>query len=161
MSPPPRDNHPSRPVDKASTLNSNRDTDFSTGVRIFKNLHMKKPSTIDDYPEAAELLKTIAHPERIHLLAALRDGPQCVCHLTALLGQRQPYVSQQLAYLREAGLVADYREGLNVYYRIREPRVFALLDTVGDIIGQPNAFRNVHISPRLLADCPCPRCTAA
>jgi ArsR family transcriptional regulator len=122
---------------------------------------MKGSTVMDAYQQSAELLKAMAHPERLRLLAALRDGAQCVCHLTALLEQRQPYVSQQLAYLRDAGLVADYREGLNVYYRIREPRVFALLDTASEIIGHSNAFREVRISPRLLAECPCPRCAAA
>lgn len=116
---------------------------------------------MDACQQSAELLKALAHPERVRLLAALRDGPQCVCHLTALLKQRQPYVSQQLAYLRDAGLVADYRDGPRVYYRIRDPRVFALLDTAGEIIGHSNAFRDVRISPRLIAQCPCPRCAAA
>jgi ArsR family transcriptional regulator len=116
---------------------------------------------MDEYQQSADLLKAIAHPERLRLLAALRDGAQCVCHLTALLGQRQPYVSQQLAYLRDAGLVADYREGLNVHYRIRDPRIFVLLDRAGEIIGNADAFRELRISPRALAGCPCPRCAPA
>jgi DNA-binding transcriptional ArsR family regulator len=115
----------------------------------------------DPYTQAAALLKALAHPERVRLLAALRDGAQCVCHLTALLGERQPYVSQQLAYLRDVGLVTDYREGLNVYYRIREPRVFNLLDAAGEIIGAAEAFRGVRLSPLEEAACPCPRCTTS
>lgn len=116
---------------------------------------------MDAYQETAEVLKAMAHPERVRLLAALRDNPQCVCHLTALLDQRQPYVSQQLACLRVAGLVSDYREGPNVYYRIRDPRVFALLDTVGDMIGQPDALRGERRRPHAIAGCPCPRCMPA
>lgn len=85
---------------------------------------------MNSFRDMSELLKAIAHPERVRLLLALRAGPECVCHLTALLKQRQPYVSQQMAYLREAGLVGDYKEGTRVYYHIRDPRVFALLDTV-------------------------------
>ncbi|MBI5877708.1 MAG: winged helix-turn-helix transcriptional regulator [Chloroflexi bacterium] len=117
-------------------------------------------SKIDKLVRPANLLKVLAHPERLRLLVALRDNAQCVCHLTALLDQRQPYVSQQLAYLRDAGLVADYREGVRIYYRIRDPRVFLLLDTVGEIIGHAEAFRDVRISPRALDKCPCPRCTS-
>lgn len=63
---------------------------------------MKTQVYRDVFLGSADLLKAIAHPERLRLLAALRDGNQCVCHLTALLEKRQPYVSQQLAYLREA-----------------------------------------------------------
>lgn len=114
----------------------------------------------DNFAMPVNLLKALAHPERLRLLAALREGDQCVCHLTALLEQRQPYVSQQLGYLREAGLVIDYREGLNVHYRIRDPRVFALLDAAAELTGQGEVFRHVRLSPRAEADCPCPRCAA-
>jgi len=47
---------------------------------------------VDGYARQAELIKTLAAQEA------------CVCHLTAVLRQRQPYVSQQLMLLREAGL---------------------------------------------------------
>ena len=113
---------------------------------------------MDTFRQSAELLKAIAHPERLRLLIALRDGEECVCHLTALLGQRQPYVSQQLAYLREAGLISDHKEGLRVYYQILEPRVFELLDTLGAMIGKKDGLREAHAHPRTLATCPCPRC---
>ena len=116
---------------------------------------------MDAYQQSADLLKAMAHPERLRLLSALRDGAQCVCHLTALLGERQPYVSQQLAYLRDAGLVADYKEGLNVHYRVSDPRVFALLDLVGDMIGDGKEMRPAPNQVRAIAGCPCPRCAAA
>jgi DNA-binding transcriptional ArsR family regulator len=111
--------------------------------------------------DVSELLKAIAHPERVRLLLALRAGPECVCHLTALLKQRQPYVSQQMAYLREAGLVGDYKEGTRVYYHIRDPRVFALLDTVGAMVGVPEIVVPSPASRDTVADCPCPRCATA
>jgi hypothetical protein len=37
----------------------------------------------------------MAHPERLRLFAARRDGEECVFHRAARLAQRQPYVSQQ------------------------------------------------------------------
>jgi DNA-binding transcriptional ArsR family regulator len=113
---------------------------------------------MDSYHQSAELLKAIAHPERLRLLIALREGEQCVCHLTALLGQRQPYVSQQLGYLREAGLTSDRKEGLRVYYRIQDPRVFQLLDAVGALVGKKGWLRERRTRHRALAACPCPRC---
>jgi ArsR family transcriptional regulator len=119
---------------------------------------MQRIADMDAYQQSAELLKAMAHPERLRLLAALRDGAQCVCHLTGLLGQRQPYVSQQLAYLRDAGLVADFKEGLNVHYRVSDPRIFALIDLVGDMIGEREGLRAIPGQVRALAGCPCPRC---
>lgn len=92
------------------------------------------------------------HPARIAILDALREGEQCVCHLEAHLGYRQAYISQQLGVLRDAGLVADSREGWNVYYGVTEPDVFALLDMARAMLGMPTPTTLPH------ADCPCPRC---
>jgi ArsR family transcriptional regulator len=75
------------------------------------------------YRSYTKVLKALAHPGRLHLLNVLREGEECVCHLTALLRQRQAYVSQQLMFLRQAGLIEDRKEGLRVYYRIKGPRL--------------------------------------
>lgn len=106
-------------------------------------------------------MRVLAHPERVRLLNALRHGPECVCHLTALLEQRQPYVSQQLAYLREAGLIADHKEGLRVYYSIRDPRLFQILDAAAAMAGDSDTQREARSQPPILDTCPCPRCTTA
>ncbi len=74
------------------------------------------------------LFKAFSHPARRAILEQLRSGECCVCHLEGLLGSRQAYVSQQLAVLREADLISDRREGWNVYYRVKDPRVFEFLD---------------------------------
>jgi ArsR family transcriptional regulator len=108
-----------------------------------------KTAIVDSLPR---LFKALMHPARIAILDALRGGEQCVCHLEAHLGYRQAYLSQQLAVLRDAGLVADSRDGWNVYYRVIEPDVFALLDTARTMLGAPAP------SDRPDVDCPCPRC---
>lgn len=110
---------------------------------ICKMLNIK----IKRLEQSAELLKALAHPERLRLLGVLRAGEQCVCHLTAVSGQRQPYVSQQLAYLRDAGILADRKEGLRVYYRIADTRVLPLLDAL-----------DIHGENALARTCDCPRC---
>src|SRR5581483_7410682 len=112
---------------------------------------------MDPFEVSAELLKALAHPERLRLLAALRDREGCVCHLTALLGQRQPYVSQQLSYLRDAGLISDRKEGLRVYYAIRDPRIFEILDDVARLSGNAKGLYKRGTN-HALRDCVCPRC---
>lgn len=101
----------------------------------------------------AQLFKALMHPVRLQILDVLRGGEECVCHLEAHLGQRQAYVSQQLAILRRAGLVADRRDGPNSFYRIARPEVLTLLDTaraMAGAVGRPTP------AP---AACPCPRCS--
>jgi DNA-binding transcriptional ArsR family regulator len=75
------------------------------------------------------LFKAFSHPARLAILEELRKGECCVCHLEALLGSRQAYISQQLAVLRDAGLISDRREGWNVYYTVNDPLVFDMLNT--------------------------------
>ena len=112
------------------------------------------------YDNSAKLFKALMHPARLEILDVLRDGEACVCHVEAALGYRQAYISQQLAVLREAGLVQDRRDGWNVYYRVTQPQVFALLDVALTMTGgQPNKRKAVHGAG--LDNCPCPHCTSA
>jgi ArsR family transcriptional regulator len=97
------------------------------------------------------------HPSRIAILDVLREGDQCVCHLEAVLGLRQAYVSQQLAVLRDAGLVTDERDGLNIFYRVTNPSTFALLDIARAMTGDVPAT-TIAATPK--AVCPCPKCNA-
>jgi DNA-binding transcriptional ArsR family regulator len=112
------------------------------------------------YRAEAQLFRALAHPVRLRILDILASQEACVCHLTAVLGQRQPYVSQQLATLREAGLVADRREGTLVYYRLADAHLAAVLQEgqalARDLLGDDVAFPPVP--EEALAHCPCPRC---
>jgi ArsR family transcriptional regulator len=82
----------------------------------------------DRLAEHAELLKAVAHPVRLTILAELARGPKCVAHIRELLDVPQPNVSQHLTVLRHGGLVACYREGVRrCYYLTRPSLVEALL----------------------------------
>ncbi len=76
----------------------------------------------------ADFFKALAHPVRIHILDTLRDGEHSVNELKDLLGIEAPNVSQQLAVLRNKNLVNTRKEGTTVYYSIRDPMIFDLLD---------------------------------
>ena len=108
----------------------------------------------DPLERDADLLKAIAHPTRLALLETLSQDEECVCHLSYLLHKPQPYVSKQLAGLREAGLVQDRRDGMRIFYRLADPRVRSLLEDVRVLSGRK------PLSPgrRNLMGCPCPRC---
>lgn len=65
------------------------------------------------------LFRALADPTRLRCLLLVQgEGELCVCELTHALGEIQPKVSRHLAQLREAGIVADRRQGLWVYYRL-------------------------------------------
>jgi len=77
---------------------------------------------------ATEFLKRFVHPNRLLIACALIEGERSVSDLEALLGIRQPALSQQLAELRRAGIVDSRREVKQVFYRVSDPRTLALLE---------------------------------
>jgi len=85
------------------------------------------------FERQAEILKAIGHPVRLQIIQALTDKPWCVCELAEELDVRQPYLSQQLAYLRRAGVVSGTKDGLKVEYRVDVPHVKALLKVIVDV----------------------------
>ena len=66
----------------------------------------------------AELFRILAQETRLRLLFILAAGEHAVGELDAVSGIGQPGLSQQLAILRKAGLVATRRVAKQVYYRI-------------------------------------------
>jgi len=74
----------------------------------------------EDFEPQAALLKAIADPYRLTMLATLAaaTGEVCVCDFTGALPLNQPTVSHHLRILREANLVTCERRGTWVYYRI-------------------------------------------
>jgi DNA-binding transcriptional ArsR family regulator len=102
----------------------------------------------------ANIFKALMHPSRLTILEILRDGEQCVCHLEAVLGCRQAYISQHLMVLREAGLVEDRRDGARIYYRVIKPEVFNLMEAAIRLGGM-EAPLATHSKVK---DCPCPKC---
>ena len=81
----------------------------------------------------AEFFKTLAHPMRIRILDALRDGEQTVGQLQNSLEAEQSLVSQHLAALRARDFVRARRVGTSVWYSIGDPAIWRLLDAAREI----------------------------
>jgi len=113
----------------------------------------------DSYKIQSEYFKLLSHPVRLKILEILRKEESCVCHINAILDLRQAYVSQQLAVLREGGVVEDRKCGWNVYYRVIDDGIYQIMDLVLDAVDPDRKLdREELIVP---ADCPCPHCTEA
>ncbi len=68
---------------------------------------------------AEELVfRAIAHPTRRRILHVLAASPLSVKELTGQFDVSQPAISQHLKELRDAGLVASARDGLEQRYRL-------------------------------------------
>ena len=82
----------------------------------------------------ARVCKTMAHPLRLALLSALRDGERGVSDLAEVVGSSQPLASQHLAVLRNQGLLRNRRSGTEVFYSIAYPKMIQACDLLREVL---------------------------
>jgi ArsR family transcriptional regulator, virulence genes transcriptional regulator len=71
----------------------------------------------------AEICKTLANPKRLEIIASLKEGELSVGELVQRLGISKANVSQHLAVLRQRKVVTSRRDGVNIFYRINNPKI--------------------------------------
>ena len=95
----------------------------------------------------AEICKTLANPKRLEILNALRYGEVSVAQLVRILGLPKANVSQHLALLRSRGVVKARREGLNVYYRVANPKIIRACNLMREVLTE-HLDQSVRITPK-------------
>ncbi|HBJ85946.1 MAG TPA: transcriptional regulator [Verrucomicrobiales bacterium] len=89
---------------------------------------MKTRVTLRQRTHRAEVFKALGHPDRLRILEELTDGERCVCDLVDAVGSSWSTVSRHLSVLKEAGVLADEKRGLQVFYRVALPCVATFMD---------------------------------
>jgi ArsR family transcriptional regulator len=97
---------------------------------------IKLKTTRAQYEARARVAKALAHPSRLLLLDALAGGEKCVCELTDLVDADQSTVSKHLAILKQAGLVADRKEGPKIFYRLTMCCLKGLWECIETVLKQ-------------------------
>jgi DNA-binding transcriptional ArsR family regulator len=87
--------------------------------------------------QAAECLKTIAHPHRLRMLQMLLDGDYTVGELADACEISSPMASEHLRLMQRCGLLGARKEGRFVYYQINEPHLENLMSCVEGRFGGP------------------------
>lgn len=77
------------------------------------------------------LLRTVSQPTRLRILLAIGEGETCICHLEALLGYRQAYISRHLMALSEVRLLGTCRDGRYIFSRLRDQQLLELIQMAG------------------------------
>ena len=108
-----------------------------------------KTSTLE---KVSQVFNALDNPASIQILLAIGQAEPCVCHLEAIFGWRQAYLSQHLMALRKAGILSASRQGRNIHYRLSDPRLLGLIHQVAEMQG----VRLPDLAPS--PDCPCPNC---
>jgi ArsR family transcriptional regulator len=86
------------------------------------------------YRLKAEFFRLLGHPARVRILELLRDGERSVGELQAALGLDSSGTSQHLTAMRRQGLLESRRAGTSVFYRVKDPRIFQLLEIAKQIL---------------------------
>lgn len=101
-----------------------------------------RPESLGD---VARFLRTLSDPTRLRLLGILQDGEQNVTALRRTLALPQPTVSHHLALLRSAGLVANRRDGKQVFYSLNRQIASPLAERRGlNIVTEAVELRIAH-----------------
>ena len=97
----------------------------------------------------ADFFKALAHPLRISILDALREGELTVNEISQRFDVEQANASQQLAVLRNRNIVVTRKDGASVYYSVSDKSIFKLLDAAKEIfnnhlVGVRSMLEEIH-----------------
>ena len=82
----------------------------------------------------SSFLRVIAQPTRLRILYYLKDGEKCQCEIIPRMKEDQSNISRHLTHMRDMGILESRREGVSIYYKIKDKRVFTLLSLVDDMV---------------------------
>jgi len=96
-----------------------------------KTLQKPKPAGDPEaFAEAAECLKTLAHPVRLRMVQLLLHGRYTVGELAEDCGVPDNLASEHLRLMQRCGFLTSERDGRRVYYQVAEPHLKNLMNCV-------------------------------
>ena len=79
----------------------------------------------------SEVLKALAQPTRLKILEMLRGGERCICEIVPAINGEQSNISRHISVMQKSHLITTRKDGVKVMVKVRDPRIFEILDTVG------------------------------
>ena len=93
-------------------------------------------TSLDALAEAAECLKTLAHPHRLRMVQMLLRERYTVGELAEACGIPSHMASEHLRLMQRCGLLTSERDGRKAYYRSAEPHLADIMACVEARFGQ-------------------------
>lgn len=90
------------------------------------------PGNPAGFVDAAECLRTLAHPVRLRMVQLLLHGRYTVGELAADCQVADNVASEHLRLMQRSGFFTSEREGRRVYYRVAEPHLATIMRCVED-----------------------------
>ncbi len=82
----------------------------------------------------ADICKIFSHAKRLEIMNALKDRELSAGELIERIGLSKANLSQHMNVLKSKGVVATRREGVNIYYRISNPKIIQACNLMKEIL---------------------------
>lgn len=86
------------------------------------------------YKLHASICHTLSNPKRLEIIDKLRAHELSVTALAEAMEISQANLSQHLAIMRQRGIVTSRREGLNVFYKLSNPKIIRACDLMRQVL---------------------------
>ena len=93
-------------------------------------------TSLDALEQAAECLKTLAHPHRLRMVQMLLQGRYTVGELAEACGIHSHMASEHLRLMQRCGFLTSKKEGRKAYYEIAEPHLANIMACVEERFGK-------------------------
>ncbi len=82
----------------------------------------------------ADICKIFSNPKRLEILNMLKSKEVSASQLIEITGLSKANLSQQMNVLKSKGVVLTRREGINVYYRISDPKIIQACNLMREVL---------------------------
>jgi DNA-binding transcriptional ArsR family regulator len=101
----------------------------------------KTLTSLDRLAQAAECLRTLAHPHRLRIVQMLLAGRYTVGELAEACEIPSHMASEHLRLMQRCGFLDVEKEGRCVYYTIAEPHLASIMSCIEARFGGPKPSR--------------------
>lgn len=82
----------------------------------------------------ADVCKVFSNAKRLEILNTLRDREMTATELIEKISLSKANLSQHMSILKSKGVVLTRREGINIYYRISNPKITQACDLMREVL---------------------------
>jgi len=90
----------------------------------------------------AEILKALAQPTRLKILQLLRNEEKCICEIVPAINGEQSNISRHISLMQKSNLVTTRKDGVKVMVKVKDPRVFEILDSISIMLRNQMSERS-------------------
>ncbi|MFM8435072.1 MAG: ArsR/SmtB family transcription factor [Planctomycetia bacterium] len=102
---------------------------------------MAKLTSLEALTQAAECLKTLAHPHRLRIVQLLLSGRYTVGELAEACSIPSHMASEHLRLMQRCGFLAMEKDGRRAYYTVAEPHLASIMQCIESRFGGSRAAR--------------------